>query len=51
MSCEKNVRTSYLMENIQTLTQLLNNSRCDYQIFDLGRRIKTIAKKEFADVE
>ncbi|MBT0016318.1 DUF3549 family protein [Vibrio alginolyticus] len=39
------------MENIQTLTQLLNNSHCDYQIFDLGRRIKTIAKKEFTDVE
>lgn len=28
------------MENIQTLTQLLKNSHCEYQIFDLGRRIK-----------
>ncbi|MGY0614094.1 DUF3549 family protein [Vibrio sp. FJH11] len=39
------------MENIQTLTQLLNNSHCDYQIFDLGRRIKTIDPKVFVDVE
>lgn len=39
------------MENIQTLTQLLNNSNCDYQIFDLGRRIKAIDPKIFADVE
>ncbi len=39
------------MENIQTLTQLLKNSHCEYQIFDLGRRIKTIDSKLFADVE
>ncbi|PQJ48933.1 hypothetical protein BTN99_03775 [Vibrio campbellii] len=39
------------MENIQTLTKLLNNSQCEYQIFDLGRRIKTIEPQVFADVE
>ncbi|ASZ51370.1 DUF3549 family protein [Vibrio parahaemolyticus] len=39
------------MENIQTLTQLLKNSHCEYQIFDLGRRIKTINSQLFADVE
>ncbi len=39
------------MENIQTLTQLLKNSHCDYQIFDLGRRIRTIDSQTFADVE
>ncbi|MFN1582996.1 DUF3549 family protein [Vibrio rotiferianus] len=39
------------MENIQTLTQLLNNSQCEYQIFDLGRRIKTIEPQVFEDVE
>ena len=39
------------MENIQTLTQLLSNSQCEYQIFDLGRRIKTIEPQVFADVE
>lgn len=39
------------MENIQTLTQLLNNSHCEYQIFDLGRRIKTIDAQVFTDVE
>ncbi|MDV6251450.1 DUF3549 family protein [Vibrio sp. EA2] len=39
------------MENIHTLTQLLNNSNCEYQIFDLGRRIKTIDPQVFADVE
>ncbi|TOJ22072.1 DUF3549 family protein [Vibrio parahaemolyticus] len=39
------------MENIQTLTQLLKNSHCEYQIFDLGRRIKTINSQLFVDVE
>lgn len=39
------------MENLHTLTQLLNNSNCDYQIFDLGRRIKTIDKLQFIDIE
>ncbi|EDP59085.1 hypothetical protein AND4_15035 [Vibrio sp. AND4] len=39
------------MENIQTLTQLLNNSHCEYQIFDLGRRIRTIEPQLFTDVE
>ncbi|ENT7208152.1 DUF3549 family protein [Vibrio parahaemolyticus] len=39
------------MENIQTLTQLLKNSHCEYQIFGLGRRIKTIDSQLFADVE
>ncbi|HIF6197605.1 TPA: DUF3549 family protein [Vibrio parahaemolyticus] len=39
------------MENIQTLTQLLKDSHCEYQIFDLGRRIKTIDSQLFADVE
>ncbi|EKA7382091.1 DUF3549 family protein [Vibrio parahaemolyticus] len=39
------------MENIQTLTQLLKNSHCEYQIFDLGRRIKTIDSQLFAGVE
>ncbi|WP_322802985.1 DUF3549 family protein [Vibrio alfacsensis] len=39
------------MENIHTLTQLLSNSHCEYQIFDLGRRIKTIDPSLFADVE
>lgn len=39
------------MENIQTLTQLLKNSHCEYQIFDLGRRIKTIDSQLFTDVE
>ncbi|ELA9388738.1 DUF3549 family protein [Vibrio parahaemolyticus] len=39
------------MENIQTLTQLLKNSHCEYQIFDLGRRIKTINSQLFADIE
>ncbi len=39
------------MENIQTLTQLLTNSNCDYQIFDLGRRIRSIDSSLFAEVE
>jgi len=39
------------MDTIHTLTQLLKNSDCDYQVFDLGRRIKTIANDVFADVE
>lgn len=39
------------METIHTLTQLLTNSQCQYQVFDLGRRIKTIDAKTFADAE
>lgn len=39
------------METIHTLTELLNNSNCQYQVFDLGRRIKTIDAKTFADAE
>lgn len=39
------------MENIQTLTQLLQNSRCEYKIFDLGRRILSIENKLFSNVE
>ncbi len=39
------------MENIQTLTQLLRNSGCQYQIFDLGRRILPIESQLFSSVE
>lgn len=39
------------MDTIHTLSQLLTNSECHYQIFDLGRRIKKIDNKVFADVE
>ncbi|WP_394127110.1 DUF3549 family protein [Vibrio hepatarius] len=39
------------METIHTLTQLLNDSNCQYQVFDLGRRIKTIDAKTFSDAE
>lgn len=39
------------METIHTLTQLLTNSDCQYQIYDLGRKIKKIDAKMFADTE
>jgi hypothetical protein len=39
------------MENIQTLTQLLKNSGCAYQIFDLGRRILPLEQGLFSRVE
>ncbi len=39
------------MENIQTLTQLLQSSGCQYRIFDLGRRIIPIESKLFSSVE
>ncbi|MCK6265337.1 DUF3549 family protein [Vibrio sp. ZSDE26] len=39
------------MELIHTLTELLENSGCQYKIFDLGRRIKTIENKTFSRVE
>lgn len=39
------------MDSIHTLTQLLTNSDCQYQVFDLGRRIRLIENKTFADVE
>jgi len=39
------------METIHTLTQLLTESHCQYQVYDLGRRIRHIDSKTFADVE
>ncbi|NOH78952.1 DUF3549 family protein [Vibrio sp. RE86] len=39
------------METIHTLTQLLTNSDCHFQVYDLGRRIKAIDAKTFADTE
>ncbi|MGF1695055.1 DUF3549 family protein [Vibrio lamellibrachiae] len=39
------------MELIHTLTELLENSGCEYKIFDLGRRIKTIENTTFSRVE
>lgn len=39
------------MENIETLTQLLTNSGCDYHIYDLGRRIQRIEESTFSKVE
>ena len=39
------------MDNIQTLTQLLQNSGCDYKIFDLGRRILPVENALFSSVE
>lgn len=39
------------METIHTLTQLLKNSGCQYDIYDLGRRIQKIDNDLFADVE
>lgn len=39
------------MENIQTLSQLLTNSGCEYKIFDLGRRILPISTSLFSNVE
>ncbi|NOH54860.1 DUF3549 family protein [Vibrio coralliilyticus] len=39
------------MDTIHTLSQLLTNSECQYQVYDLGRRIKHIDDKVFADVE
>ncbi|MDA9556206.1 DUF3549 family protein [Vibrio sp.] len=39
------------MDTIQTLTQLLKNSGCQYQVFDLGRRISRIDNVTFANVE
>ncbi|KJY92327.1 hypothetical protein TW84_05875 [Vibrio neptunius] len=39
------------MDTIHTLSQLLTNSECQYQVYDLGRRIKNIDNKVFVDVE
>ncbi|CAM2849462.1 DUF3549 family protein [Vibrio neptunius] len=39
------------MDTIHTLSQLLTNSECQYQVYDLGRRIKNIDNKMFVDVE
>ena len=39
------------MDTIHTLTQLLSDSHCEYQVFDLGRRITKIEPSAFAKVE
>jgi hypothetical protein len=39
------------MHTIHTLTQLVNQSHCQYLVFDLGRRINLIDTQEFAKVE
>ncbi len=39
------------MDNIQTITALLSNSGCQYQIFDLGRRIQLIENIQFSHIE
>lgn len=39
------------MDTIHTLSDLLNNSDCQFKIFDLGRRIKTIDNKTFQQIE
>ncbi len=39
------------MNNIHTLTELLENSGCQYQVFDLGRRIQPIENQKFSQVE
>ncbi|RBW64148.1 DUF3549 domain-containing protein [Vibrionales bacterium C3R12] len=39
------------METIHTLSQLLQDSQCQYKIFDLGRRIQTIDNQQFENVE
>ncbi|MBD1575089.1 MULTISPECIES: DUF3549 family protein [Vibrio] len=39
------------MNAIHNLSQLLEKSQCQYQIFDLGRRIQSINQKTFLQVE
>ncbi|WP_375751113.1 DUF3549 family protein [Vibrio sp. HN007] len=39
------------MENSNTLSQLLNNSGCEYKIYDLGRRIQSIDNDLFSKIE
>ena len=39
------------METIHTLSELLTGSDCQYQVYDLGRRVKIIDSKTFSSVE
>ncbi|WED21189.1 DUF3549 family protein [Vibrio sp. JC009] len=39
------------MENSQTLSELLENSGCQYKVFDLGRRIQPIENEQFSKIE
>lgn len=39
------------MDTIHTLTQLLKNSGCQYQIYDLSRRVQPIDNRLFENVE
>ncbi|MPW35160.1 DUF3549 family protein [Vibrio sp. B1Z05] len=39
------------MKTISTLTQILNDSDCQFKVHDLGRRIELIANDEFENIE
>ncbi|MGV2987606.1 DUF3549 family protein [Vibrio sp. E150_011] len=39
------------MDTIHTLTDLLNNSGCQYHVYDLSRRVQRIDNQQFANVE
>ncbi|MCG7498380.1 DUF3549 family protein [Vibrio sp. Of7-15] len=39
------------MDTIHTLSELLNNANCQYQIYDLGRRVQPIDNQQFESVE
>ncbi|MUK44044.1 DUF3549 family protein [Aliivibrio fischeri] len=39
------------MDQIYTLTQLIQQSDCEYTIYDLGRRVQPISNKQFESIE
>ncbi len=39
------------MNNISTITQLLNLSNLQFRVFDIGRKIEKISKKQFEKIE
>ncbi len=39
------------MEQIYTLSQLIQQSNCEYAIYDLGRRVQRIDSKQFESIE
>lgn len=39
------------MENVLTISQLLTQAKCEYMVYDLGRKVTQVENKQFAAIE
>ncbi len=46
-----NHKIRYIMDQIYTLSQLIQQSHCQYAIYDLGRRVQLIPNQQFESIE